>query len=166
MAHDIVVERLAAPNVDLRGAARIDVIDEQIDGRVRRAGLGVRFELERRLHTRQIRRQEVIGNLRLVEAVVRELAAVGRPPHRGFLLELFAVRPAGRSVLHTRLGGTIRRDGGLAPASHVDQPHIAVAIDRFHPAVRRQRRLELASAFRFLVLRRPSIASSGSAQLG
>ncbi len=94
MADDRVVEVPAVADVDPHRLAGRDVVDEQIDRRIRRSGGRERLGVERRLPLRLVERHVVIADIALVESVVGELAAVGRPPHRRALTQFFAVDPA------------------------------------------------------------------------
>ena len=144
---DVVVEGLAAANVDPRALLRGDVVDEEIDDWVGRAGLGVGLDVVGALNLGLIELKVVVDDLFFVEAVVRDLAAVGRPPDGARLAELFAVDPARRTVLDAILVVAVSRDRRLVGPIGVAHPQIAIAIERFQLAVGGVGRGGLPAAF-------------------
>ena len=146
VADDGVVERLAVAHVDLRALLRGDVVDPEVDDRVGGAGLRIRLDVVRALNLGLIELQVVVEDLLLVEAVVGDLAAVGRPPDRARLSELLAVHPARRAVLDAVLVVAVGRDGRLVGAGDFAHPQVAIAIEGFELAVGRIGRRGLTSA--------------------
>ena len=146
VADDGVVERLAAADVNPGALLRGDVVDPEVDDGVGGTGLRVRLDVVRALNLGLIELQVVVENLFLVEAVVGDLPAVGRPPDRARLSELLAVHPARRAVLDPVLVVAISRDAGLVGAGDFAHPQVAVAIESLELAVGRVRRRRLASA--------------------
>ena len=110
--------------------------------------VGKRLGVERGLGLRLVERHVVVAHLALVEAVVRELAAVGRPPHRRALAQLFAVHPAGGAVFDAACGAAVGRDRARVAAVGGAQPDVAIVVEGLQRAVRRSRRLELPPAIR------------------
>src|SRR5262249_5392398 len=145
---DVVLERLPIAHVDMRRLLRVDVVDKEIDDWIRRAGLRIRLDVERVLNLREGGRQIEVVNLAFVEAVVRELLAVRRPPHRGSLAKLFAVHPARRAEFDSCLNAAVARDLGRVCARGIADPYVAILVDRAVVARRSNREIELASASR------------------
>ena len=162
VADDVVGERLAVAHVDLCRLLRGDVVDQEIDDRVRRAGLRVGLGVHGALQLGLIELQVVVGNAALVEAIERHLAAVGRPPDGGDLIELFAVDPARGAVLDALVGAAVAGDGGLGLGGEIHQIDVAVLVVVLGPqrAVRRIGGGVLASALR-RALSAPAPAAAG-----
>ena len=153
VADDGVVERLAVADVDLRRLLRRHVVHEQIDDRVRRARLGVGLDVVLALELGLIELEVDSRAPALVEPVVGDLRAVGRPPHRGRLRQLLAVDPARRAVLDAVLLAAVGGDRRFAAAGGVAEPEIAVAVEGLQLPVRRIRGGRLPAA---LDARRPA----------
>ena len=162
VADDVVGERLAVAHVDLCRLLRGDVVDQEIDDRVRRAGLRIGLGVHGALQLGLIELQVVVGNAALVEAIERHLAAVGRPPDGGDLIELFAVDPARGAVLDALVGAAVAGDGGLGLGGEIHQIDVAVLVVVLGPqrAVRRIGGGVLASALR-RALSAPAPAAAG-----
>ncbi len=77
VADDRIVERPAVPDVDLRRPLCRDVVDVEVDDGIRRAGLRIRFRVDLALNLRLKHLQEVVGDVLLVEPVVRDPGAIG-----------------------------------------------------------------------------------------
>ncbi len=77
VADDGVVERLAIADIDLRALLRGDVVDPEVHDWVGRTGFRVRLHVVGALNLGLIELKVVVEDLFLVEAVVRDLAAVG-----------------------------------------------------------------------------------------
>jgi hypothetical protein len=148
MTNHIVVERPPVSHVDPRRLLAGDIVDKQIDHWIRLARLGICLDIEGVVDLGLVHLQVVIRYLLFVEAVIRELPAVRRPPHRGALFQFLPVDPAGGSVLGAFRLTAIGRDGYLAGAIQVAQPHIPIAIDGLQFPVGRLCGLELPSARR------------------
>ena len=167
-----VVERLAAAHVDPGALLRRNVVDEQLDDRIRSARLGIGLDVILALNLRLVHLEVVVRDLFLVESVVGHPTVVGGPPHGGALAELFAVDPARRSVLDPVGLAAVGRDRDLAAVA-VAQPQIAVAIERLALAVGRIGRIELPATLGRAAGRTPSAAAAttpgrglGDADLG
>src|SRR6185295_18128223 len=124
------VERLTAADVDAYRLPARDVVDEQIDRGVGGAGRGERFGVQSGLDLRLVQRHVVVAHVALVEAVVGELPAVRRPPHRGVLAQLLAVHPAGRPVLDAAADAPVVRDGARVLIVRGADPNVAVLVVR------------------------------------
>jgi hypothetical protein len=166
VADHIVVERLAAANVEPGGPLRRHVVDQQVHHRIGDAGLGIRLGIDGALQLGLIELQVIVGDGTLVEPIERELAAVGRPPHRGDLIELFAVDPAGRPILDPPLAAAVGGEGDLGLRGLIHQVQIAVLLVEpgAEGAVRRIGEGVLAAALRSaLAASAPSRAAQGIA---
>ncbi len=137
---------LPSAHVDLRALLRGDVVHEQIDDRIGGAGLRVGLDVVRALDLGLVELQVVVDDLLLVEAVVGDLAAVGRPPHGARLRQLLAVHPARGAVLDAVLVVAVGRDRRLVRAGGVAHPEVAIAIERLQLAVGRVGRRGLPAA--------------------
>ncbi len=73
--------------------------------------------------------KEVVGHRALIEPVEGYLRAVGRPPHRGGLIEFLSIQPAARAVLGPGLLIAVGCDRHFAGAACVAPPEIAIAIE-------------------------------------
>ena len=146
VADDGVVEGLAFAHVNLRRLLRGDVVNEQIDHGVRRARLGIGLDVVLALDLGLIELEVIVGDLHLVEPVVRDLRAVGGPPHRARLRELLAVDPARRPVLDAVLLAAVGRNLRLAAAAGVAQPEVARPVESLQRLVRGIRGCRLAAS--------------------
>src|SRR4029078_11625788 len=91
---------------------------------------------------------------------IGELRSVRRPPHRGALSQLFAVDPAGRTVLDPRLDAAVARDLDGICAARVADPHVAIFVHRAMVASGRDREVDVATALGAGASSTPSTAST------
>jgi len=130
-----VVERLAVAYIDLHGLLGAHVVDEEIDHGIRLAGFRIRLDVERVLDLRLVHLQVIVRHLLLVESVIGDSRAVGRPPHRGALCQLFAVHPARGPVLDAVLFAAVGGERNGVAAVGRTQPHVAILVERFQRLV-------------------------------
>ena len=114
VADDGVIKRFAISCIDERRFIAREVVDQDVRDWIRRAGLRIRFDVDRVLHGRLVHLHEEILHRTFIEPVERNLCAVWRPPDRRGLRQFFAVDPAGRAVLDASLFTAVRRNLPLA----------------------------------------------------
>src|SRR4029077_7264270 len=147
VADDAVVEGPAAPDVDAHRLVADDVVDVEVDDRIGRARGRKGFHVDGGLSPGLAERHVIIRDLRFVESIEGKLPVVRGPPHRAPLVELLAVDPAGRSVLHAARGAAVSRHRAFVAPVGWTQPDVAIAVAGQQPPVRRRRRGELTPAF-------------------
>jgi hypothetical protein len=140
-----VVERITVADVQTHRRLRGDVVNVQVDDRICRAGVRICLGVERWLHVRLVEDDVIVADVALVEPVVREHPAVGRPPHRGALAQLLAVDPARGAVLDPARRAAVGRRRAFATAVRGAEPDVAIAVEGGHRSVRRDRRLVLTA---------------------
>ena len=82
VADDVVGERLAVAHVDRRGPLRGQVVQQHFRHRIVRAGFRIGLDVDLPGDLRLVHLDVVVLDLAFVEAVGRDLRAVGRPPDR------------------------------------------------------------------------------------
>ena len=128
MPDHVIGERLPVPDVHLHGLSRGSVVDEDIGDRIRRARFRVSLDIHGVLHRRLVHLQVEVFYLTLVEAIVSDLRAIGRPPDRGGLGKFLAINPATGPVLNATLLAAVRTDGLFARSVKIGDPQIAIAV--------------------------------------
>src|SRR5439155_516999 len=79
-----------------------------------------------------------VRDLALVEAIIGNLFAIGRPPDGRGLVELLSIYPAPGAVFHSGFLTALCRDGRFASSAGVAQPEVAVPVKGAELAVRRR----------------------------
>src|SRR5262249_52921618 len=80
------------------------------------------------LNRRLVHLQVEVFYLALVETIVSDLRAIGRPPDRGGLAKFFAINPATGPVLNASLSAAVRADGLFVGSVKIGDPQIAIAV--------------------------------------
>src|SRR5690625_7443563 len=104
----------------------IEIVNIELDEGVARARFRIVLYIYPALDLRLIELQMIILYLTLIEAVIGELPAIGRPPDRGALSGLLTIDPTSRSILDAALDTPIGRDLELIPPISVAEREVTV----------------------------------------
>ena len=141
------------PDVNGHDLPGLDLQNSETRDRIRITGFRVSLLHDSGPQFRQAVDQIVVAGRRDIEGVKREEGAVGRPPHRGVLIEFFAVDPAGGPEA-IRLGA-VDRDRYLV-AVGITEPDVVISMNGRQTSVGRWFLSELPSSSRT-----PTTSSSG-----
>src|SRR5262249_17365838 len=134
-------------DIKLDGLLAVNIVDENIGDWVVDSRFRVCLDIHLALKLGLIELEKIIGYLTLIKSIKGNILAVWRPPHRGSLIELFAIHPACDPVLGASFFITVASNRDLVCSARLTEPHVSIALIRFELSIRGSGRGILTAAF-------------------